>query len=433
VTSAGGASTGGANSVFLICTTYDPGATLSSVSDNKGNPYSFLNGCTTAGTEFQAIYWCQAGTGGAGHTATANFNTTAYPVVYLIELNGIASTSPVDLSTQTTPYDAAGTYPAAAGARAAANELILMVHGCTSGGTITYSETSAYGFTKTAEESDANNYWSSAVFTLVTASTSLLSATWTGTGRSTPDIQATVTILSFKEATGGTAYTLSADAGSYSVTGAADGTAAALNVNAAAGAVTITGAQAQTLAALNVNAAPGSVAVTGANATTTAALNLNAAPGTVAITGFDATFATTAATAYSLAADPGAYAIAGLDAGLLYTAASSGGLGYTGGGGGGGGFVIRGKHRTLHETVKDWVDEVYQELTAPEVAPAVQKEAAKIVKPFAHSRKTIPVASNVDWQQLARDHERVNRLIDLWQRELAAREADDEEFLLLCC
>lgn len=97
-------------------------------------------------------------------------------------------------------------------------------------------------------------------------------------------------IIAFKKASGGTAYTLTADAGSVTITG----TAATLG------------------AGRKLDAATGSMAITGTAATLGKGIKLSADPGAVSISGTDVSFLIGRA----VAANVGSVAIAGQDAGL---------------------------------------------------------------------------------------------------------------------
>jgi hypothetical protein len=136
------------------------------------------------------------------------------------------------------------------------------------------------------------------------------------------------------------AFELSADPGSYAITGAAAGVVAARVTDASPGSYALTGVVAGTVAGRAVNAAPGSYAVsgqaagllrdalvsaspgaysvTGAVAGLLAGYVVSASPGTYVLTGIDAELVySPLAGAFVLSADPGAYALTGLTAGLL--------------------------------------------------------------------------------------------------------------------
>jgi len=108
------------------------------------------------------------------------------------------------------------------------------------------------------------------------------------------------------------AYTLIADPGSYTITGAPATLSTSLNLNAAAGSYTITGAPATLSTSLNLNADPGSYTITGAPATLSRSIPLNADPGSYTITGAPATLSRS----ITLNAAAGSYTITGAPATL---------------------------------------------------------------------------------------------------------------------
>lgn len=69
------------------------------------------------------------------------------------------------------------------------------------------------------------------------------------------------------------------------------------------------------------------------------------------------------------------------------------------------------------------VSEYYGELTEDDVPVRIQKEAAKIVRPYAKDGLKVPQA--VNWQALHQDTEAMLRLLELYQRERDLQ--DDEE------
>lgn len=133
----------------------------------------------------------------------------------------------------------------------------------------------------------------------------------------------------------GTAYTLTAAAGSYSVTGTAASLLATRKVTAAAGSYSVSGTAAGLLSGRKVTAAAGSYAITGTAAGLLATRSVTAGAGAYSVTGQAAGLlfghkVTAAAGAYALTgqpagllagravtADVGAYSISGTDASLL--------------------------------------------------------------------------------------------------------------------
>ena len=203
VTTTGGTSTGGANSTFVLMVSHDPGAAVTSVSDNKGNSYSMVRegGYGTPSLQRVTVYECVGGVGGAGHTCTVNFDATAYPAAHFIEVTGAAASSPRDISVYSAPYN--NPNPSAVvntGALAQAAEVVLAIIATGAAGSPSYSEVSAYSFTKLSEETDGDNYWTSAVFKKVTASTSSMATQWTD---GAAEAQYSIAFVSYKEGAGG--------------------------------------------------------------------------------------------------------------------------------------------------------------------------------------------------------------------------------------
>lgn len=84
------------------------------------------------------------------------------------------------------------------------------------------------------------------------------------------------------------------------------------------------------------------------------------------------------------------------------------------------------KHKKFTKNL-DWlldrvVSEYYGELTESDVPMAVQKEAAKIVRPYAKDGDKIP--QSVNWAALEQDFDRVIKLLELYQQQ-----QDDEDML----
>lgn len=108
---------------------------------------------------------------------------------------------------------------------------------------------------------------------------------------------------------------LSLDAGSYAITGNAANLLRGAAIVASAGSYAIVGSAADVLATRTLTAAPGSYAVTGAAAQALAARLLTLDPGAYIVTGAAAELL--ALGAYSLTAEPGVYQLTGAVANLL--------------------------------------------------------------------------------------------------------------------
>lgn len=92
--------------------------------------------------------------------------------------------------------------------------------------------------------------------------------------------------------------------------------------------------------------------------------------------------------------------------------------------------------KRLAENVREWIDEAYAEMTAPEAPREIRVAAAQIVKPVAQSKAPIPAASQVDWGALAAEGQMVKELLALYERvETEKRrlqaEIEDEDAVLM--
>lgn len=312
VSTASAASTGGANSVFVIVVSYDAGVSITSVSDNKGNTYTQVGTPQGAAGGLIAFYECVGGTGGSGHVATVDFSGTAYPVAHLIEVTGAASSSPRDVN-----VGSSGAYAddisLTSGTLAQANEVLIAAISTTNGGTRDYQETSAYGFTVLSQETDGNNYWTSGVLAKVVSATTSVAATFDDEAGSTvADWQGR--LVSYKEAAAGGSYTLAMGQGSYTNTGQTVGLKAARKLAAAQGSYSVNG---QTVGLTYSGAGPktltveqGSYLLTGQTSALRVGRGLVAAQGSYAKTG--QTVSLRGGRVLMLA--QGSYALAGSDA-----------------------------------------------------------------------------------------------------------------------
>lgn len=90
------------------------------------------------------------------------------------------------------------------------------------------------------------------------------------------------------------------------------------------------------------------------------------------------------------------------------------------------------KHKKFTKNL-DWlldrvVSEYYDELTGASAPEAIKKQAAKIVKPYAVDRQTIP--ETVNWAAMEQDVDRVIAMLTLYQKHRDILD-DDEDFMLL--
>lgn len=169
------------------------------------------------------------------------------------------------------------------------------------------------GATSAWLENDANTYQGGSGAYKAATATGSQAFTWsTGTSINWRAVGAV-----FKAASGGAAYTLTADSGSFALTGTAASLLAGRKLTADAGSFTLTGTGANTLFGRKLTAEAASFALTGADAALKAGRLLSAEAGSFALTGTDATLTYEPAGSYTLTADSGSFTLTGGDVGLI--------------------------------------------------------------------------------------------------------------------
>lgn len=124
--------------------------------------------------------------------------------------------------------------------------------------------------------------------------------------------------LAFGPAAGGGAYSLTAESGSYALTGQSAGLLASRALAAEQGSYALTGQDVALNRGYVVAAEQGSYALTGQDAGLLRGLLLTAAQGSYALSGQDVTLTYTPLGAYSLTADQGSYDLTGQSVSLLW-------------------------------------------------------------------------------------------------------------------
>ena len=100
--------------------------------------------------------------------------------------------------------------------------------------------------------------------------------------------------------------------------------------------------------------------------------------------------------------------------------------------GGGSGYPVQRRSKRADESIAEWVNEIYADLTTPETQKEVRLEAARVVKSFSNTPKEkVPVAESVDWDALAEESARISALLALWERTAKLAEEDDEMMLIV--
>lgn len=202
---------------------------------------------------------------------------------------------------------------------------------------------------------------------------------------------------------GGTSYTLAADAASF----------------------TLSGQDAGLTATRTIAGDAGSFALAGQDAGLYVGRKITGDAGAFAFTGQDADLVYTQPGVYTLAADAGAFALDGQDAALIY----GGNTPFAGGGGGGGGRpgyrprfqiiypnVNRGK--TIDKKIGEWIEAIVAgEPVAEE--PAEVAQVRKVVKPYVRE-------DTIDLAAMQRDAKQVRALLKAYEAE-AKRMADEED------
>lgn len=197
---AGGTTTGGSGTVQVVFINMDPGVTVSSIADSKGNSYNQVGTPTVNGSARLAVYECVNGTGGSSHTVTVNFSGSAFAPVYHYEVTGAETSNPRDVNVAVNT-DSTRTWDISSGTLAQANEALFAFIGNANGGNpVTYSESGGNGWTKSLTEVDGNTYWTGCTFYKIVSSTSSVTANLTD---NIGNAAAALRIVSYKEASGG--------------------------------------------------------------------------------------------------------------------------------------------------------------------------------------------------------------------------------------
>lgn len=141
-------------------------------------------------------------------------------------------------------------------------------------------------------------------------------ATWTESGTGSAQVNAWMDYTS--GGGGGPTYTLTAESGTFALTGAAAGLIYARRIQADSGSFALTGAAANLVRGRRLVADAGTYALTGAAAGLVYGRRLVADSGAFTLTGADATLVYTPVGGYTLVADPGSFTFTGQPANLVY-------------------------------------------------------------------------------------------------------------------
>ena len=81
------------------------------------------------------------------------------------------------------------------------------------------------------------------------------------------------------------------------------------------------------------------------------------------------------------------------------------------------------EYKDLDWIVDKSISEYYGVLTDESQPEKVRKQAAKIIKPYAEDKKSVPVS--VDWDKLEADLDRVMKLLGLYQQRMKIQKEDE--------
>jgi hypothetical protein len=174
LTSVAGNSVGGAGHCFLIGLSFDNGATLDTVGDNKGNAYTRIGTGVAAPSRLE-LYRCENGNGGAGHTASAEFTGPSFGTIYLIEATGLL-TSGQQFDQTAANQDGSSPYTVTTPTLGQADELIITLMG-SGAAAPTYASSNT---TIIDKEENGGAFWTSVITKAVAASTSAFTPSFTG-------------------------------------------------------------------------------------------------------------------------------------------------------------------------------------------------------------------------------------------------------------
>lgn len=206
--------TAASGSTFLIGAIIDGGSfSATPVQDSKSNTYTQIGSELTLGSARCRVYYCENGTGGSSHTATATQTGSNGTSVFFAEVTGGLTSGILDKTASTTDSPS----PFSSGLTATttqANELLVsFLFGNSGSNPATHASSGATpstGWTIHQEVTDGNNYWTGLVGSAVVSSTGQYEGSWTESGASS----AVVFTITLKEgSSGATAKTATASLG----------------------------------------------------------------------------------------------------------------------------------------------------------------------------------------------------------------------------
>lgn len=294
----------------------------------SGNTYDASNGIAAS-----IYYTVISAGGGTKPTITASFWTTTlhsvaksvqYRTVSVQEFSGAASASVLDKhGTNLQSAIGNGTdvlfCPAATQTPTTNGQLIIGFIDQTSGGTGNSSFlSSGTGFTQLSKVATVSpsGYFTQVEY-LVQTSAAAVKALWSQAGTSNPSTTLGL-FATFKASASGSPYTLTADSGSFTLTGTAATLRAARKLAVASGTYTFSGTDAGLKRGLKIAAGSGTYTFTGTAAALKAARKISAVSGSYSLSGTDAVLRA----ARKLSVSSGSYSFTGTDTTLTYTPVS---------------------------------------------------------------------------------------------------------------
>lgn len=167
-TNGGGATTTGSTFVaVVICS----GGAPSSVSDSKSNTYTLVRTQQVAsfGDKYDSMYYCENGTGGAGHTFTSNHGATTVATILFVELTGASATSFDGATDASSNDDASNPRTLATAASVAVDDLVVMSCGSSNSGTETFTANDGYTIAQSTTDGTTGKGAAAIIYKVVTS------------------------------------------------------------------------------------------------------------------------------------------------------------------------------------------------------------------------------------------------------------------------
>lgn len=278
---------------------------VSTVSDSKGNTWNARTLYGSGG--LCQIFYAVNPTVGSGHTFTVSGGAATYPAVFVLALSGADLTAPYDVENGA-DTDSSTTIQTGSVTPSTDNQILITALSNYPAGT----DSIDLSFTISDQLQYTANSIGGALAHLIQTTAAAKNPTWTHSVSATEIVGA---IATFKAAAGGGAFTLTANSGSFALTGQAATLRAARTLAASSGSFALTGQPANLAAGRKLPAASGSFALTGQNVNFLIGKRLDAQASSFALTGQAAGLQA----ARRLPVAIGLYVLTGQDATLNYS------------------------------------------------------------------------------------------------------------------